>query len=183
MKQFTFFLSLIFMISCGNNKQDATDEQIDFPKYKTVIETFKASGEFKGRNLELISENPLHIRISSDFLKEESKELIIEETKRYIVFAVFHAYATTEIDKFTITFIPIERESFNPNLPYDGKLINSLKQTKNVTRTEAEMILKKYLKTDSFKDLYLRDGAFKLLSDKFNILLYGELENVFNELK
>ena len=176
------FLSLIFMISCGNKKQDTTDEQIDFPKYNTVIEMLEANLDYKGANLELISENPLHIRVSSDFVKEESRELTIERTKRDIIYVAFQAFATTEIDEFTITSIPIERVSFNPNLPYDGKLINSLKQTKKVSRTKAQKILEKYLNTDSFKDLYQISGTLYLPNDKFDILVFKQLNNVFNGL-
>ena len=87
------------------------------------------------------------------------------------------------IDKMTITSIPIIRENFSPNLPYDGKLQNNLKQTKTVTREQALVILEKYIKTKSFKDLYQLNGSMYLPNDKFSLLKFGQLENVYNELK
>ena len=97
------------------------------------------------------------------------------------MYAIRSYYA--DITEITVTSIPIQRENFNPNLPYDGKKINSLKQTKKVTRTQAQMILEKYLKTKSFKDLYQLNETMYLPNDKFSLLQFGQLENVYNDLK
>lgn len=120
--------------------------------------------------------------MSTDFIKGESEKNEIEQTKRNIVYVVFQVFAETDIDKITVTSIPIFRENFNPNLPYDGKLLNSLKQTRTVTRTRALVVLEKYIKTKSFRDLYQLNEFMYLPNDKFNLLQFGQLENVFNDL-
>lgn len=167
----------------GEDKPSATGQSVDFPKYEIVIEMLEASHDYEGHNLEIISEKPLHIRVSTDFVKGDLEQNMIEQTKRDIIYVAFQAFAETDITEITVTSIPIQRETFNPNLPYDGKKINSLKQTKTVTRTQAQMILEKYLKTKSFKDLYQLNETMYLPNDKFSLLQFGQLENVYNDLK
>lgn len=167
----------------GEDKPSSEVQQVDFPQYGTVIEMLEAAHDYEGHNLEILSENPLHIRVSSDFVKGDSKQNMIEQTKRDIIYVAFQAFAETNIDKITVTSIPIIRENFNPNLPYDGKLQNDLKQTKTITKEQALAILEKYIKTKSFKDLYQLNGTLYLPSDKFDLLKFGQLENVYNDLK
>ena len=141
------------------------------------------ANDYEGNNLEILSENPLHIRVSNDFIKGDSNEEMLQQTKRDIIYVAFQSFAQTNIDKITITSIPIVRKDYNPNLPYDGKLQNHLKLTKTITRDEALLILEKYIKTKSFNDLYQLNGTIYYPNDKFNLLKFGQLENVFNELK
>jgi|GEM_PF-2302291 len=166
----------------GEDKPSTKGQQVEFPKYKSVMDMLEASHDFKGHNLEQISDNPLHVRVSTDFIKGESEKNEIEQTKRDIVYVVFQVFAETDIDKITVTSIPILRENFNPNTPYDGKLLNSLKQTRTVTRTQALVVLEKYIKTKSFRDLYQLHETMYLPNDKFSLLQFGQLENVFNDL-
>jgi hypothetical protein len=167
----------------GEDKPSTEIQQVDFPQYSNVIEMLEAAHDYEGHNLEILSENPLHVRVSTDFVKGDSKQNMIEQTKRDIIYVAFQAFAETNIDKITVTSIPIIRENFNPNLPYDGKLQNNLKQTKTMTREQAMVIIEKYIKTKSFKDLYQLNGTMYLPSDKFDLLKFGQLENVYNELK
>ncbi len=167
----------------GEDKPSASGQSVDFPKYATVIEMLEASHDYEGHNLEIISETPLHIRVSKDFVKGDSEQNMIEQTKRDIIYVAFQAFSQTNIDKITITSIPIIRENFNPNLPYNGKLQNDFKQTKTVTREQALLILEKYIKTKSLEDLYQLYETVYLPSDKFDLLKFGQLENVYNELK
>lgn len=167
----------------GEDKPNTTGQSVDFPKYETVLAMLEASYDYEGHNLEVISENPLHIRVSTDFVKGDLTQNMIEQTKRDIIYVAFQAFAETDIDKITVTSIPIIRENFNPNLPYDGKLQNNLKQTKTITREQALVILGKYIKTDSFKDLYQLNETMYLPNDKFNLLKFGQLENVYKDLK
>ena len=167
----------------GEDKPNVEGQQVNFPKYETVLEMLESAHDYEGHNLEILSENPLHIRVSTDFVKGDLEQNMIDQTKRDIIYVAFQSFAETNIDKMTITSIPIIRENFSPNLPYDGKLQNNLKQTKTVTREQALVILEKYIKTKSFKDLYQLNGSMYLPNDKFSLLKFGQLENVYNELK
>jgi len=167
----------------GADKPNTTGESVDFPKYETVLAMLEASHDYEGHNLKVISENPLHIRVSTDFVKGDLTQNMVEQTKRDIIYVAFQAFAETDIDKITVTSIPIIRENFNPNLPYNGKLQKNLKQTKTITRKQALVILGKYIKTDSFKDLYQLNETMYLPNDKFSLLQFGQLENVYKDLK
>ncbi len=164
---------------------DVTNQIAEFPKYSTVIEMLNASGDFTGHNVELIdsSEENVHVRISSEFIKDEAESVMTEQVKRDIVYVTFQAFAQTDLNKITVTSIPIIRSSFNPNLEYDGKLQKSKKETISITRARATEIIEKYLQTKSFQDLYQLDGTLYLPSSKFDKLKYDELNNVFLDMK
>lgn len=162
-----------------------TKKELKFPKYKTVMDMLRDAQDFKGECLKKISKKgePLHIRVSTEFLTQESIANMKEQVKRDIVYVVFQSFAETSINKITVTSIPIVRKSFNPNVAYDGKLKENLKQTVTVTRGKALEILKKYLQTSSFQDLYQLKGTLYLPNAKFNRLQFSELNNVFRDLK
>tara|TARA_R110002050_G_scaffold300660_1_gene471268 strand:- start:1949 stop:2746 length:798 start_codon:yes stop_codon:yes gene_type:complete len=167
----------------GEDKPSPAVQKVEFPKYVTVIDMLNKNGDYVDHNFEVISESPLHVRVSTDFVNGDSEKNMIEQTKRDIIYVAFQAFAGTDIQQITVTSFPIIRESFNPNLPYDGQQKQNLKQTKTITREQALAILEKYIKTKSFNDLYQLNGTLYLPNDKFNLLKSGQLENVFNELK
>lgn len=162
------------VVILGEDKPISNGQKITFPHFATVIEMLNAANDYAGHNLEIISEKPLSIRVSKDFIKGDVEEIMVEQTKRDIIYVAFQAFAETDIDEITITSIPILRIDFNPNKPYDGKLLNNLKQTKTITRQTALKILEKYIKTKTFQDLYQLDGTMYLPNDKFNLLKFGQ---------
>jgi len=115
-------------------------------------------------------------------LPNEDISLLKEQAKRDIVYVIFQVFAETKLDKFTVTSVPIIRTSFNPNLKYDGKKQDVLKRTITITRTKAQEVLKKYLGTNVFKDLYQLEGTMYLPNEKFERLKHAELESVFADL-
>ena len=177
MKKLVCVLLLLATVSCGDS--------LVFPKYKSVIEMLEASGDYTGHNLEEIPNNDgiTHVRVSSEFLKVENLKVINQQVKRDIVYVVFQTFAQTDLDNISITATPIIRTSFNPNLEYDGKLLETLSETVNVSRAKAEELLKKYLNNSSFEDLYDVEGTLYLPNDNFDKLKYDELNNVFLDLK
>ncbi len=162
---------------------DATT--ITFPHYSSVIEMLNESGDYKENQVEVIDNNNdnFHIRVSSEFLKDESESVIIEQTKRDIVYVAFQTFAETDLNKITITSIPIIRSDFNPNKKYDGQLQKSKTQTVSITREKAISIIEKYLKTKSFQDLYQLESTIYIPSAKFERLKFAELDNVLSDMK
>jgi len=148
------------------------------------MEMLDSTNDYKDNCVELISPDKTntHVRVSSEFLKDESESSIKDQVKRDIIYVTFQTFAETDLDKITVTAIPIVRSSFNPNDTYDGRLNESLKQTVTTTRTDGMEILKKYLGTSSFKDLYSLDGTIYLPNDNFDKLKFEELDKVFSDL-
>ena len=170
----------------GDEKQNTSEtDSIKFPKYANVIDLLNASGDYKENCIELLSKDgeTTHIRVSKEFLKNEPISNINEQVKRDIIYVAFQAFAETDIDLIKISSIPMIRSTFNPNVAYDGKLLESAKQTIAINRTKALEILNKYLKTTSFQDLYQLSGTMYLPNEKFDRLKFGELNNVFADLK
>lgn len=156
---------------------------VPFPQYQNAMEVLKANNDYQNQCLEDLSKgNDSHVRVSSEFLPNEDISLLKQQVKRDVVYVIFQVFAETKLDKFTVTSIPIIRTSFNPNLKYDGKKQGVLKQTITITRTKAQEVLKKYLKTNAFKDLYQLDGTMYLPNEKFETLKHAELESVFADL-
>lgn len=155
-----------------------------FPQYKNAIEVLKANNDYQNQCLEDLSKgNDIHVRVSSEFLNTEDVSLLKEQTKRDIVYVVFQTFAQTNLEKFTVTAIPIVRTSFNPNLKYDGKKKEDLKQTITITRAKAQQILKKYFESTAFINLYQLDGTIYSPNENFERLKNAELESVFWDLK
>ena len=83
----------------GEDKPSVEGQQVDFPKYETVLGMLEAADDYVGHNLEILSENPLHIRVSKDFVKGDSEQNMIEQTKRDIIYVAFQAFAQTILIK------------------------------------------------------------------------------------
>jgi hypothetical protein len=167
-------------------KQLSTNEKnIPFTKYSNVIEMLDSAGDFKqtdGTFKVLSKENEnLHIQVSKTCVKNELVNNITDQVKRDIVYVAFQAFAQTDINEFTISSIPIQIVDFKDT---KGEYLENYKITITVNREVAKKILKKYLNTESFQDLYqLYEDAVYLPNSKFDRLKFSELDNVFNELK
>jgi hypothetical protein len=158
---------------------------ITFPHYSSVVEMLNESGDYKENQIETINNNnnDFHIRISSEFLKDESEYVMVEQNKRDIVYVVFQTFAKTDLNKITVTSIPIIRSDFNPNIKYDGQLQKSKTQTVSITRKKAISIIEKFLKIKNFQDLYQLESTIYIPNAKFERLKFAELENVFSDMK
>lgn len=167
------------------NNEGLLGPLIIFPNYSQVLEMLQSNGDYKGNCLKLLSKKGelLHIQVSNEFIYDEPISIMKEQVKRDIVYVAFQAFSQTNIKKLKISSVPIIRTSFNPNIKNDGKYLNELKQTVIVSRETAKKILKKYLRLESFKDLYVFENSFFVPNKKFDRLKYGELENVFLDIK
>jgi|ERR1017187_1731474 hypothetical protein len=171
----------------GENVSAEQLKNIPFPKYAKVMEMLEEAGDYKKNDgcLILLSKDgkPLHIQVSQQFLNDEPDKNIKEEVKRDIVYIAFQTFAETDIDKITITSVPIKRSSFNPNDKKDAKTVKAFQKTVTIDRLTAMKILEKYLKGSSLQDLYQLDGTLYVPSAKFERLQFAELENVYSELE
>lgn len=161
-------------------------KQTKFPKYVTVMEMIKASSDYKDNCVEMLSKKgeSVHIRVSYQFINTESKKNMIEQVKRDIVYIVYQTFAETDLDKITVTSIPIVRKTFNPNSKDKGNFQNSLKQTVTITKKKATKILEKYINTTSYEDLYqLYEKVLYIPNEKFDILTITKVNQVFSDFK
>lgn len=172
------FFILLLTTSCVQ-KADS-NEEVAFRKYSTIKEMLDSAYDYRDNCIEIISAD--NVRVSSEFLKEETESNIISQVKRDIVYVIFQTFAKTDLNKVTVTSIPIIRSSFNPNETYDGKLDESFKQTITATRPAGLEILNKYLQKSQFQDLYSLEGTLYVPNENFDQLKFNQLDNVYSDL-
>ena len=180
MKSTTLIIVILILFACGNSKKPATKtatEAIEFKKYSSVLEGLKEANDFNEANgtLKVLSKegDPIHIQVSKPILDGDLESVIIQQTKRDVIYVAFQAFAETDINELTVTSIPINDKS---------NYVDKFKMTLTVNRETAKNILKKYLGTDSFQDLYNLEGTLFLPSEKFNQLKFADLDKVFTDL-
>jgi hypothetical protein len=176
MKQIFILFSLLLIISCKNASNNSS-ENTSFKKYSNVIEALKDANDFNEDNgtLKLLSEDTVipKIQISKQIFEGDEESLIIEQTKRDLIYVIFQSFAVTDIKEIEVTSVPIKEDK-----TYDNKF----KETIKVKREIAKSILKKYLNTESFEDLYKLEGTIYLPNEKFDLLKNQELKNIYNDL-
>lgn len=200
MKKLSFLLISMLIIGCsGQSKKDNTaitqelkkqaeniliETKPQLPQFETVVEVLKNAHDYSKEDgtLKILSTNPLHIQVSSLVLEEETEKLKIRTAKHDIIYVVFQAFAQSDINKLTVTAIPLEFK------PQSGTITNNYleqyKKTVTVNRKTAKQIFKKYLNTASFKDLFKRfqDSPLWVPNDKFSKLKDQNISAVFKDL-
>ena len=170
----TVFLStaITFSIcSCNNNTNNAktensktdTEQATERPvetsastmpsKYATVFGLIDTSADFsiEKETYKIISKEPIHIQISSKVVEGDLDKVITGLTKKDFVYVAFDAFARTNIDKITITSIPLKVDHNKPQAK--GTYLEKYKVSATVTRDKAKSIMQKYIKTSNFDDL------------------------------
>ena len=188
--------------SCNDNTKNAktdTEQTTQKPvetsastipsKYATVFGLIDTSADFsieKG-TYKIISKDPIHIQISSKVMEGDLDKVIKGLTKKDFVYVAFDAFARTNIDKITITSIPLKTDLNNPQAK--GTYLEKYKVSATVTRDKAKSIMEKYIKTSNFDDLMGGDlngkkemfmssplfDQLKSLNDDFVIHVFDDL--------
>jgi len=169
--------------SATKDAEKSTQSNSDSPQllkqFNTLREMVEYSYEFYevDGTLKFISEEDsnLHIQISSPIF-ELDQEIIKEQiVKRDIIYFAFQSFAKTNIDKLTITSIPISAEN-------DHQYCEEYKKTITIDRTNAKLILKKFLNSEDFSILYDKNTNAWIKNANFNKLLYENIHEVFAEM-
>lgn len=179
------FLGMIFQ-SCNENENSNVNIDADnyenFIIYDNISDMINAAHDYEDDCFEILSNDPLHIRISSLSSKEEQPKNIKDIVKNDIVYIAFQTFAKTNLNDVTITSIPMIVESYNPESLNNGKLDYAYKQTKIISRDNALTILKQYTDCDDFRQLYTKDEYFYFPNSEFDKLTGKHLYAVFSEL-
>ena len=192
-----FFLAILVLLvtSCTETDQAATkktveektqkkEKIIEFLHYSTVTQMLKSAGDYKEKNgtLKVLSKEKEipHVQVSNWVFEGDTKELMVEQTKRDIIYLAFQTFAETDIDEIVITSVPLKMKDFKNR----DKYLEEYKNTKTIKREEARTIMNKYLYTTDFKALYeFKNGEMWLPNKKFSDLRFKYLDKVFSELK
>lgn len=197
MKTISIILTITLLVACSGEpgqikeqKPAVTVQTIkkkpkpEFPRFDTVVEMLKSAGDYrmKDGNLKILSSEgePLHLQVSKWVFEGDTEKTIKRQVKRNVVYVAFQAFAKSDINKLTITSVPLLMEDIETK----DKYLTKYKKTVTVDRKSAKQVLKKYLDLTSFQNLYKlhSSGQFWLPNDNFAKLKFDKLNSVYSEL-
>lgn len=158
-------------------------------KFKSVPEMIEDFGDYSKDNstFEIISEHPLHIRLSPIVFGAEIPRVKKNLVKMAMVYGIYRSFIHTPIEKITVTAVP--RKIYNIREPDKGELVPDEKVTLTKTREQALKVLQHFFPGKTFTDLVEvdKDVGSDQQSDLFSRIYYpdqGEpgLEAFFEEL-
>lgn len=175
---FTFlsfaFSNLAFSASYLSSKNDCTKQN---HTYATASDAMEYFSDFYPENnsLEIISESPLKIRLSSSAYEQDSQSLKETLTKRAVIYGIYRSLINTPNNSVTVTSYLISDKK---------KLSGSPEYTVTITKPQALEITKKYIPVNSLDDLIDESCSF---TDQFNELRFDDsgkkgFDKFFNEL-
>jgi hypothetical protein len=195
-KQNLLILAVTLFFGCSSNEKEqppvepqimepvpaaqhvTKNSNIEFTKYPSVSAMLEDGGDFSEEDgsLKFLSkkENHLHVQVSKPIFEGDHEKIIVEQTKRDLVYVAFQAFAQTDINELTITSVPMMQETKD--------YVNKYKLERKTNRNNAKKIMMKYLGTEDFKVLFELNGTVWVPSEKFNQLKFKNLEPVFKEL-
>lgn len=177
-----------------NNTQDQTtqinsapDKTTEEPKqqeteslcksdYATTLEAFTDLGDYYADNnsLEIISEAPLHIRLSNLAVQGDHPDVKELMVKRAVIYGIYRSFIHTNKDEVTVTSYLIDMNN-------KKKLPGSPEYSVKITKKQALDIIKKYIPVQDYSDLIAKDGYGCSFSEDFNRVRFNDQnENEFN---
>lgn len=108
-------------------------------QYETVTEALESTNEFSVEEgtLKVLSTDPWEVEIPAHVYPGELPEILEEEVERTLVYALIISFAQTNIDRVSITVVPIE-QSFGKEKP---KLLSDKARTLSISREKMNRVL------------------------------------------
>lgn len=127
----------------GNRKLD---------KFATVQEMIADYNDFHPENnsYELISEKPLHIRLSAVVSKDAHPESVQADLKRAMIYGIYKSFIHTDINEITVTVNPVVIQSWNP---YRAELRSTQSTTLKKNRQQALADVQHFLPVANLTEL------------------------------
>lgn len=156
-------------------KQQKT-ESLCKSDYATTLEAFTDLGDYYADNnsLEIISEAPLHIRLSNLAVQGDHPDVKELMVKRAVIYGIYRSFIHTNKDEVTVTSYLIDMNN-------KKKLPSAPEYSVKITKKQALDIIKKYLPVQDYSDLIAKDGYGCSFSEDFNRVRFNDQnENEFN---
>lgn len=180
-------LVLTLLNSCGNETKKPEEKSLtekitsnELQKFNSVEEMLSEAGDFNEEmgTLKILDGNPQnpHFQVSKPIVKDDLDNVVDEIVKRDIVYVAFQTFAQTQIDKITITSIPID-------LKDKTKYYDKFKKSVTINKKSADEIMKEEFGSDDYSILFAKSGTTQVPSREFDKLKFEKLEETFKKLK
>ncbi|HDU8616694.1 hypothetical protein ISO71_01395 [Morganella morganii subsp. morganii] len=160
------------------DEQKQPEELLCKSGYNTAAGAFADLNDYYTDNnsLEIISEEPLRIRLSNVAFPEDHPDVKEMLVKRAIIYGVYRTFIHTSKDKVQVT-------SYLIDINKNKKLPGSPEYSTTITKKQALDIIKKYIPVQDFSDLIAKDGYGCTFSDDFNKIRFDDKNKdvVFNQ--
>ncbi|WP_418132389.1 hypothetical protein [Morganella morganii] len=160
----------------ATNAQTSVDSDLCKSDYKTALDAFTDLGDYYADNnsLEIISEAPLHIRLSNLAVQGDHPDVKELMVKRAVIYGIYRSFIHTNKDEVTVTSYLIDMNN-------KKKLPGSPEYSVKITKKQALDIIKKYIPVQDYSDLIAKDGYGCSFSEDFNQVRFNDQnENEFN---
>jgi hypothetical protein len=131
-------------------------------QYRDVAAMIEDTDEYHQKNgtFKIISQQPLHIQVSTLTYDGDLDETIRQQVIQDIIYVGFRTFAQTDENEIKITSLPLKGD--NPKHK-DLDYLQEFKQTATLKRNKAKAILEKYYGHSDFTKLFGEevDGTFK----------------------
>jgi hypothetical protein len=131
-------------------------------QYSDVAAMIEGTDEYhqKKGTFKIISQQPLHIQVSTPTYDGDLEETIRQQVLGDIIYVGFRIFAQTKENEIKITSIPLKGD--NPKLK-DLDYLQDFKQTATLKRSKAKVILEKYYGHSDFTKLFGEqvEGTYK----------------------
>lgn len=166
----SLIIYIIIFFSLNIQLAQAQDTQ----QYPSVVAALDATTDYELEldQIEVLSDVPLHIRVSPNIMIGDAPEVIDEELKRALVRSILRAFIHTDVDQIKITVQPNLIQTYTP---YSSTLLDQPKYTINIERKNALSIINRLLKVESFDQLVGATIGGVYMSDFWN----PSIESIF----
>lgn len=138
-------------------------------KFSTPDEMITQFSDFyvENNSYQLVSKDPVHIRLSAPVVDGDHADVIREQNQRALVYGVYRSLALTDAESITVTAVPVEisfgKSSGKP------KFLNDWKVTITKDRKQALSDINKVMKLKNLDELFKSDNQW---NDKFKNSVY-----------
>lgn len=161
--------ALAAILAKSANKYDENGNR-KLDKFATVQEMISDFGDFypENKSYELISESPLHIRLSPMTMKGEHVDVLQEELKRAMIYGIYRSFIHTDVNEITVTVYPV----LTTFRPVSHTLLPDMAVTISKTRQQALRDVQKFVNVKSFAELL--GGKELTWTKQFNQLRFND---------
>lgn len=147
------------IVESSKENQDTHVEVTKLPmrKYSTISEMVEDLGDYSADNntFKVVSEKPLHIRISKMAMPGMQTEELQKMSMSAIIYNAYQAFASTDIEEIKITAVPI---NFDPESSKLKGFNTSARYTVDINKEKARQVMQKIVGVSNFEDLLGVDG-------------------------
>jgi hypothetical protein len=161
--------ALAAILAKSANKYDENGNR-KLDKFATVQEMISDFGDFypENKSYELISESPLHIRLSPMAVKGDHVDVIQEELKRAMIYGIYRSFIHTDVNEITVTVYPV----LTTFRPVSHTPLPDMAVTISKTRQQALRDAQKFVSVKSFAELL--GGKDLTWTKQFNQLRFND---------